>query len=332
MSGQGAVLVTGGAGFIGSHLVERLLAMGRRVVVVDSFCDFYDPAIKRRNVALVEGKQGYTLRKGDIRDREFLDGVFTAERFDCVVHLAAMAGVRPSIEQPRYYQDVNINGTLNVLECCREHGDQPDDRPRLVFGSSSSVYGVNTKVPFSEEDRVERAISPYAATKLANEAMCHTYHHLYGFPVVCLRFFTVYGPRQRPEMAIAKFIRLIEAGDEVPMYGDGTTRRDYTYCDDIVDGIVAAMELDAPASEGGTFEIVNLGNSRTIELRELIGLIAAALGKEPRIKELPLQPGDVPITYADISKAQRLLGYSPNYPIERGVEHAVAWYREQLGR
>jgi UDP-glucuronate 4-epimerase len=332
MDKQASVLVTGGAGFIGSHLVERLLAMGRRVVVVDNFCDFYDPAIKRRNVALVEGKRGYTLRKGDIRDRLFLDEVFGADRFDCVVHLAAMAGVRPSIEHPRYYNDVNINGTLNVLECCRHHGELPAERPRLVFGSSSSVYGVNTKVPFSEEDRVERAISPYAATKLANEVMCHAYHHLYGFPVVCLRFFTVYGPRQRPEMAIAKFIRLIEAGDEVPMFGDGTTRRDYTYCDDIVDGIVAAMALDAPASARGTFEIINLGNSRTVELKQLIGLIAAALGKEPRIKELPLQPGDVPITYADISKAQRLLGYNPNYPIERGVEQAVAWYREQLAR
>ncbi len=327
MGDTGCVLVTGGAGFIGSHLVKRLLGLGWRVAVVDNFCDFYDPAIKRRNVALVEGKSGFTLREGDIRDAAFLQDVFKADRFDCVVHLAAMAGVRPSIEQPRTYSDVNVNGTLNVLECCRAHG-----RPRLVFGSSSSVYGINTKVPFSESDRVERAISPYAATKLAGEVMCHTYHHLYGFSAVCLRFFTVYGPRQRPEMAIAKFIRLIEADYEVPMFGDGTSRRDYTYCDDIVDGILGAMELDARASARGGFEIINLGNSRTVELRALIGLIAAALGKEARIKQLAPQPGDVPITYADISKAQRLLGYSPNFPIERGIERAVAWYREQLAQ
>jgi UDP-glucuronate 4-epimerase len=328
MSAHASVLVTGGAGFIGSHLVERLLGMGQRVVVVDNFCDFYDPGIKRHNVSLVSDSPGYTLREGDIRDQAFMEDVFRADAaegpFDCVVHLAAMAGVRPSIEHPRHYNDVNINGTMNVLECCRHHG-----RPRLVFGSSSSVYGVNTKVPFSEEDRVEQAISPYAATKLANEVMCHTYHHLYGFPVVCLRFFTVYGPRQRPEMAIAKFIRLIEAGDEVPMFGDGTSRRDYTFCDDIVDGIVASMELEAPASADGLFEVINLGNSRTIELRELIALIEAATGKTARIKQLPAQAGDVPITYADISKAQRLLGYRPNYPIERGIERAVAWYREQ---
>ncbi|MBN1918223.1 MAG: SDR family NAD(P)-dependent oxidoreductase [Verrucomicrobia bacterium] len=320
MGEASSVLVTGGAGFIGSHLVERLLGMGRRVVVVDNFCDFYDAAIKRRNVELAHGNTNYTLREGDIRDQAFMEDVFAAGRFDCVVHLAAMAGVRPSIEQPRYYNDVNINGTMNVLECCRLFGDRPSGRPRLVFASSSSVYGVNAKVPFHEDDRVEKAISPYAATKLANEVMCHTYHHLYGFPVVCLRFFTVYGPRQRPEMAIAKFIRLIHAGDEVPMFGDGTTRRDYTYFDDIVDGIVASMDA---ACE---YEIINLGNSRTVELRELIGLIASALGKKPRIKQLPLQPGDVPITYADIGKANRLLGYDPGYPIERGIQSAVRWH------
>jgi len=321
MSETTSVLVTGGAGFIGSHLVERLLAAGRRVVVVDNFCDFYDPAVKRRNVARAAGTPGYTLIEGDIRDAAFLQQTFTAHEFGCVVHLAAMAGVRPSIEQPRYYSAVNVDGTLNVLECCRRFG-----QPRLVFGSSSSVYGVNTKVPFSEEDRVERAISPYAATKLSNEVMCHTYHHLYGFPVVCLRFFTVYGPRQRPEMAIAKFIRLIDAGEAVPMFGDGTSERDYTYCDDIVDGIVAAMALDAG------FEVINLGNSRTTTLQDLIGMIGRALGKEPRITQMPQQPGDVPITFADITKAQRLLGYSPNFPIERGIEQAVAWYRSDAVR
>jgi len=321
MGDTDSVLVTGGAGFIGSHLVERLLGLGRRVVVVDNFCSFYDPAIKRRNVAAVEGQSGFTLCEGDIRDAAFLDEVFGAHGFGCVVHLAAMAGVRPSIADPRTYSEVNVGGTLNVLECCRAHGG-----PRLIFGSSSSVYGVNEKVPFSEDDRVERAISPYAATKLAGEVLCHTYHHLYGFPVVCLRFFTVYGPRQRPEMAIAKFIRLIDSGGEVPMFGDGTSRRDYTYCDDVVDGILGAMELSKE------FELINLGNSRTVALRELIGLIEAALGKAARIKELPSQPGDVPITYADITKAERLLGYSPNFPIERGIEQAVAWYRAQPSR
>jgi len=321
MGDTDSVLITGGAGFIGSHLVERLLGLGRRVVVVDNFCSFYDPAIKRRNVAAVEGQSGFTLCEGDIRDAAFLDEVFGAHGFGCVVHLAAMAGVRPSIADPRTYSEVNVGGTLNVLECCRAHGG-----PRLIFGSSSSVYGVNEKVPFSEDDRVERAISPYAATKLAGEVLCHTYHHLYGFPVVCLRFFTVYGPRQRPEMAIAKFIRLIDSGGEVPMFGDGTSRRDYTYCDDVVDGILGAMELSKE------FELINLGNSRTVALRELIGLIEAALGKAARIKELPSQPGDVPITYADITKAERLLGYSPNFPIERGIEQAVAWYRAQPSR
>jgi len=321
MGDTDSVLITGGAGFIGSHLVERLLGLGRRVVVVDNFCSFYDPAIKRRNVAAVEGQSGFTLCEGDIRDAAFLDEVFGAHGFGCVVHLAAMAGVRPSIADPRTYSEVNVGGTLNVLECCRAHGG-----PRLIFGSSSSVYGVNEKVPFSEDDRVERAISPYAATKLAGEVLCHTYHHLYGFPVVCLRFFTVYGPRQRPEMAIAKFIRLIDSGGEVPMFGDGTSRRDYTYCDDVVDGILGAMELSKE------FELINLGNSRTVALRELIGLIEAALGKAARIKELPSQPGDVPITYADITKAERLLGYSPNFPIERGIEQAVAWYRAQPAR
>ena len=319
MGDTDSVLITGGAGFIGSHLVERLLGLGRRVVVVDNFCSFYDPAIKRRNVAAVEGQSGFTLCEGDIRDAAFLDEVFGAHGFGCVVHLAAMAGVRPSIADPRTYSEVNVGGTLNVLECCRAHGG-----PRLIFGSSSSVYGVNEKVPFSEDDRVERAISPYAATKLAGEVLCHTYHHLYGFPVVCLRFFTVYGPRQRPEMAIAKFIRLIDAGDEVPMFGDGTSRRDYTYCDDIVDGILAAMERP----DG--FEIINLGNSRTVTLRELISLIESALGKPARIKEMPPQPGDVPITYADIGKAKRLLAYDPHFPIERGIEQAVAWYRNRL--
>jgi UDP-glucuronate 4-epimerase len=332
MGEPGSVLVTGGAGFIGSHLVERLLREGRRVVVVDNFSDFYDPAIKRRNVALVEGKPGYTLCEGDIRDTAFLDEVFAAHRIECVVHLAAMAGVRPSIEQPRLYNDVNVSGTLNVLECCRQHGARPSGPPKLVFGSSSSVYGVNTKVPFSEEDRVERAISPYAATKLAGEVLCRTYHHLHEISAVCLRFFTVYGPRQRPEMAIAKFIRLIDAGKPVPMFGDGTSRRDYTYCDDIVDGILGAMALDARASARGGFEIINLGNSRTVALRELIGLIADAIGTKARIEPLPPQPGDVPITYADIAKAKRLLGYSPNFPIERGLERAVAWYRAQPAR
>jgi UDP-glucuronate 4-epimerase len=321
------VLVTGGAGFIGSHLTRRLLARGDRVTVLDDFNDFYDPSRKRENVApLLErhepGNPGsYRLVEGDIRDAALVDRLFAAGRFDAVVHLAARAGVRPSLSEPILYEDVNCIGTLRLLEAARRHG------PKIfLFGSSSSVYGINEKVPFAEDDEVNQPISPYATTKRAGELLCYNYHHLYGFRTACLRFFTVFGPRQRPEMAIHKFTDLLWNGKSVPMYGDGGSRRDYTYVDDIVDGLVATLDL-APG-----FEILNLGGADTTSLSDLVHWIAEELAVEPRIDYLPPQPGDVPITYADVSKAARLLGYSPKVPIREGLRRFVSWYRERAER
>ncbi|HYG61275.1 MAG TPA: GDP-mannose 4,6-dehydratase [Thermoanaerobaculia bacterium] len=312
------ILVTGGAGFIGSHLTRRLLARGDRVTVLDDFNDFYDPARKRDNVAPLLGRPDYRLAEGDIRDAALVDRLFAEGRFDAVVHLAARAGVRPSLQEPVLYEDVNCIGTLRLLEAARRHG------PKIfLFGSSSSVYGINEKVPFSEADEVNQPISPYATTKRAGELLCYNYHHLYGFRTACLRFFTVYGPAQRPEMAIHKFTDLLANGKTVPMYGDGESRRDYTYVDDIVDGLVATLDL-APG-----FEILNLGGAQTTSLKDLVHWIAAELAVEPRIDYLPAQPGDVPITYADVSKAERLLGYSPKVPIREGLRRFVAWYRER---
>jgi len=315
------VLITGGAGFIGSHLTRRLLERGDRITVLDNFNDFYDPARKRANVApFLEAphRDRYRLVEGDIRDADLVDGLFAEGSFDCVVHLAARAGVRPSLEQPILYEEVNCIGTLRLLEAARRHGPE-----NFVFGSSSSVYGINDKVPFSESDGVDRPISPYATTKRAGELLCFNYHHLYALRTSCLRFFTVYGPAQRPEMAIHKFTDLLARGEAVPMFGDGTSRRDYTYIDDILDGIVAAMEL-APG-----FEIFNLGGAETTALKDLIHWIAEELEVEPRIEYLPAQPGDVPITYADVGKAGRQLGYSPKVPIREGLRRFVAWYRER---
>jgi UDP-glucuronate 4-epimerase len=309
------VLVTGGAGFIGSHLTRRLLATGRRVTVLDDFNDFYDPARKRRNVAPFLGRDDYRLIEGDIRDEALVDATFRDGRFDAVVHLAARAGVRPSLREPILYEDVNCIGTLRLLEAARRHGPQT-----FVFGSSSSVYGINEKVPFSEDDPVDLPISPYATTKRTGELLCFNYAHLYGLRCSCLRFFTVYGPAQRPEMAIHKFTDLLARGKAIPMYGDGTSRRDYTYVDDIIDGVVASLDL-APG-----FEILNLGGADTTSLKDLILWIAEELAVEPRIDYLPAQPGDVPITYADVSKAARLLGYSPKVPIREGLRRFVAWY------
>ncbi|HEX7181001.1 MAG TPA: NAD-dependent epimerase/dehydratase family protein [Thermoanaerobaculia bacterium] len=310
------ILVTGGAGFIGSHLTRRLLARGDRVTVLDDFNDFYDPARKRDNVAPLLGRPDYQLVEGDIRDEPLVDRLFAEGRFDAVVHLAARAGVRPSLQEPILYEDVNCIGTLRLLEAARRHG------PKIfLFGSSSSVYGINEKVPFSENDEVNQPISPYATTKRAGELLCYNYHHLYGFRTACLRFFTVYGPGQRPEMAIHKFTDLLWRGQPVPMYGDGESRRDYTYVDDIVDGLVSTLDL-APG-----FEILNLGGADTTSLRDLVHWIAAELAVEPRIEYLPAQPGDVPITYADVSKAARLLGYSPKVPIREGLRRFVSWYR-----
>jgi UDP-glucuronate 4-epimerase len=310
------VLVTGGAGFIGSHVTARLLARGLGVVCLDDFNDYYDPAFKRENVAPFAASADWTLVEGDIRDADLVRDVYRRHGISATIHLAARAGVRPSIRQPRLYEEVNGVGTLNLLEASHRWGAYS-----FIFGSSSSVYGVNSKVPFGEDDPITCPVSPYAATKRANELMCFTYHHLYGLKVTCLRFFTVYGPRQRPEMAIYNFTSRLAAGRPVPRYGDGSTARDYTYVDDIVDGVMAALDADAE------FEIVNLGGSRTTTLQRLIELIADRLGVTPVIDELPLQPGDVPITYADVAKAGRLWGWQPKVSIEDGIARFLEWFR-----
>ena len=310
-------LVTGGAGFIGSHLCERLLTLGHTVVALDNFNDYYNPNLKWRNIELLRQRTGFTLAETDILDRPRLQELFGRHQFDAILHLAARAGVRPSILQPLLYEQVNIQGTMNLLELAREHKID-----RFIFGSTSSVYGENPKVPFSEDDPVDHPISPYAATKKACELICFTYHHLYHLKIACLRFFTVYGPRQRPDMAIHKFTQLIAAGQKVPMFGDGTTRRDYTYISDIIDGVCLALEHCT------SYHLYNLGESQTIELRRLIDLIAANLNKEARIERLPIQPGDVPITYADITRAQRELGYQPRVNVEEGVRQFVEWFKE----
>jgi len=308
------ILVTGGAGFIGSHLVEKLSQRGDAVTVVDDFNDFYNPTFKRNNVRGF-AKQVEVLEMDIGAD---LRPTFDARRFDLIIHLAARAGVRPSLEQPQLYTRTNIVGTQNLLELAREFSVK-----KFVFASSSSVYGVNQKVPFSEDDPIFKPISPYAATKLAGEALCHVYHHLYGIDMVCLRFFTVYGPRQRPDLAIRKFTQAILAGEPVTVFGDGSTRRDYTYIDDILQGILACLERSLG------YEIINLGESRTVELRELVQLLEKTIGKKAKIRSLPTQPGDVPITYADISKAKRLLGYQPKIGIEAGVQKFVDWFQRE---
>ena len=316
------VLVTGGAGFIGSHLCQRLLREGYEVVCLDNFDAFYDPAIKRKNLEEVQtigGNGTFQLVEGDIRDAGLLKDLFSRSSFDLVIHLAARAGVRPSLEQPLLYEEVNVTGTLNLLEACREFGVKD-----LIFGSSSSVYGRNSKIPFTEADRLEAMISPYAVTKRIGELFCSVYHHLYDMNIFCLRFFTVYGPRQRPEMAIHKFARLIHEGERVPVYGDGTSQRDYTYIDDIIEGIMGAVRN----LKG--YNIFNLGESQTVPLRELILHLEGVLDKKVEIEELPEQPGDVPITYADIGKARSLLGYDPQVGIEEGVERFVRWFRGSM--
>jgi UDP-glucuronate 4-epimerase len=292
-----------------------------RVTVVDNFNDFYDPSIKRANIAHHAVRDGFEVVEADISDPRAMNALFARGRFDCVVHLAARAGVRPSLEDPMGYEETNVRGTYALLEAARLQGV-----PRFVFGSSSSVYGINSRVPFSEYDPIAQPISPYAATKIAGEAACHVYSHLYGIRVVCLRFFTVYGARQRPDLAIHKFARLISQGRPIPIFGDGATRRDYTYVDDIISGVVAAMSYDQ-----SLFEIINLGGSRTVELRRLVELLEESLGKRAIIDRQPQQPGDVPITYANIDKAQRLLGYDPKTKIEAGIERFVAWFKRHAG-
>ncbi|MBI5480791.1 MAG: GDP-mannose 4,6-dehydratase [Deltaproteobacteria bacterium] len=312
------VLLTGAAGFIGSHLAARLLRRGHEVVAFDNFDPFYDPAIKERNVAALGAHAGFTLQRGDIRDAALVaDLLGRSPGFDSVVHLAALAGVRPSIAQPLRYASVNVTGTLTLLEACREHGLR-----RFVFASSSSVYGAHSPVPFREADPAVRPASPYAATKRAGELLCSSYTDLFGMDTCALRFFTVYGPRQRPEMAIHKFTRLIAAARPVPFFGDGRSARDYTFVDDIIDGVTAAVERQ-PAGH----TVYNLGGSRTTTLARLVELIARELGKPPILDRQPDQPGDVPITYADVTKAGRDLGYAPKVPIEEGIARFVEWFR-----
>ena len=312
------ILVTGGAGFIGSHLVERLLAEGHRVVCLDNFDDFYDPALKRRNLAQAMKQPGFRLVEGDLRDEGGLKKIFAGEKLDLVAHLAAKAGVRPSVENPALYVDVNLRGTVYLLEACKSHAVR-----RFIFASSSSVYGNSSRVPFAEEDPVNTPISPYAATKKAGELLCHAYHHLHGMDIACLRYFTVYGPRQRPEMAIHNFTRSILEGKKIFLFGDGSSRRDYTYIDDAVGGTLGALRR-----EHG-FEVYNIGESQTITLAELIRAIEEQVGKKAIIEHLPEQPGDVKLTYAEIGKARERLGYNPQTKIREGLGRFVRWFLDE---
>ncbi len=312
------ILVTGGAGFIGSHLVGHLLREGGwDVTVVDDLNDFYSPDIKRLNLKAAGESGEFRFVEADIRCGDALRNIFDQTAFDCIVHLAARAGVRPSLSQPKLYTETNIDGTLNLLELARDY-----EVPQFVFGSSSSVYGINGKVPFAEDDRIHQPISPYASTKAAGELMCHTYSHLFDIRTVCLRFFTVYGARQRPDLAIHKFSRLITEGKPIQMFGDGTTRRDYTYVDDIIQGVRASIDYN-----GSMHEVFNLGESDTVELARLVELLEESLGAKAVIDRQPMQPGDVPITFADISKAKKLLGYDPKTKIEEGIPKFVEWFR-----
>ena len=319
------ILITGGAGFIGSHLSERLLREGNKVLVIDNFNNYYDPAIKRNNVEEVKKTcvenniclDNYIIFEGDIRDNEFLKEVFS-NKIDSIIHLAAMAGVRPSIEAPSLYYDVNITGTVNLLERCRENNIK-----QFVFASSSSVYGNNEKVPFAESDRVDNPISPYAATKKSGELLCHTYHHLFDMNIACLRFFTVYGPRQRPDLAINKFTTLILEHKEIPFYGDGTTSRDYTFVDDIVSGIVSSINY--VNTNDTVFEIFNLGGDKTVSLIEMVETIEDILGKKAKLNKLPMQPGDVNRTCADITHSKEIIGYNPKTTFKEGMKKFIEW-------
>jgi UDP-glucuronate 4-epimerase len=310
-------LVTGGAGFIGSHLVEALLADGYwKVVVVDNFDDFYSPEIKRANLAGLLHNPNLTVYEADIRDVPALEAIFAESNFSVVVHLAARAGVLPSLQFPNQYFDINVTGTLNLLQCAKDFGVK-----QFVFGSSSSVYGLGAKAPFCETYKNTKPISPYAASKSAGELLCHTWSHLYQIRCVCLRFFTVYGPRQRPDLAIHKFTRLIHQGKPIPLFGDGSSLRDYTYIDDIVDGIFGAIEY-----EGSLFEAINLGESQTIKLIDLISVLEGTLGTKALIEWRGEQAGDMPLTYADISKAGSLIGYKPKTQVQEGIVKFVDWY------
>lgn len=317
------ILVTGGAGFIGSHVSDRLVARGDEIVIVDSFDPYYDPAIKRRNIEGVLNSSRASLIALNISDTDEINAQLGDQPVDAIIHLAARAGVRPSLDRPRDYIRTNVEGTQALLDLARQRQIN-----RFVLGSSSSVYGDNTPVPFSEAEAAVAPISPYAATKRAAELICHSYSHLYGTTVACLRLFTVYGPRQRPDLAIHKFAKLMTAGAEIPVFGDGTTERDYTYVDDIVQGIEAALDWTGRA-EPGSFETINLGENQTTSLTRLIELLASALNVTPQIKRLPEQPGDVQRTYADVAKARSLLGYEPGTSMEEGIARFVEWFRAQ---
>ena len=319
----GTVLVTGAAGFIGSHCCRGLLDAGYEVVGLDNFDPFYDRRVKEAAIAELSEDDAFEFFEGDIRDQKFVSQLM--ETADVVLHLAARAGVRPSIEEPVLYASINVQGTTNLLECARRVGVS-----RFVFGSSSSVYGDSTPAPFREDAPALDPISPYAATKRAGELLCQTFSHLYGIRVAALRFFTVYGPRQRPDLAIYKFTRKLAAGEAIEQYGDGSAERDHTHVSDIVQGVTAAVELTA--SDSTRFEVINLGESRTIRLDRLIELIAGALGVEPKIEQLPMQAGDVRTTCADIGKARQVLGYDPQVRIEEGIAQFVTWYEETYGR
>lgn len=317
-------LITGGAGFIGSSISDKLIKQGNKVVTIDNFCDFYNEKIKQNNIKPLIKNNNFKIYKKDIRDRQALNKIFDENNIDIVIHLAAMAGVRPSIENPILYQEVNCLGTQNILEEMKVH-----DVKKLVMASSSSVYGNCKEVPFREDMIVDFAISPYAATKKANEVMTHVYHKLFEFNVMMLRFFTVYGPKQRPDLAINKFTRLMMEDKEIPMFGDGTASRDYTYIGDIVDGILKSC--DYCINHKDVYEILNIGNSSPISLKQMIETIGKALNKEPKIKQLPMQPGDVNRTFADISKAKRMLGYEPKISFEEGIQNFVEWYKKNRG-
>jgi UDP-glucuronate 4-epimerase len=309
------ILVTGGAGFIGSHVAERLLQSGLEVSIIDDLNDFYSPEYKRANLADVGKLGSVPFFESDICDRDRVFEIFERIRPEAVIHLAARAGVRPSLEQPLLYERVNVYGTMVLLEACRAW-----DVRKFIFASSSSIYGIANTVPFREEDTTALPISPYAATKIAGEKICYTYSHLYGIQTVCLRLFTVYGPRQRPDLAIRKFTSMIDRGEPIPVFGDGSSGRDYTYIDDIVEGITAAARMECP------YEVLNLGNAHPVDLNTLIATIEDSLGRKASIRRLPLQPGDVPITFADIAKAGRLLGYSPKTTLQAGIHKFAEWY------